>query len=496
MDIDFSAVSAAYDAAARATIYLVDVGSHEAEELALLDRHFWRAGQGDHESVAWETRNVLSSVRWRMLLDILPLDRPEMGLLAAASHLDGLAEKMGKATEDASRASEAANLLRNLSAMANPLAGSVLELLRDSPEPERLLVLSSRLAAETTEYLANLEVPTGVVQEAAVRKLAVLPSIIAVGPPRFFGAAFRTAARANSVCFVQYGFEHKDVEPGGIFGDDGQLQTPPVRFSGLGRLNLQLEPFDLDEAQRASADRIAASHVDGHGEPVDAMLIILHDGYAVWTETDDRNWMQCVDESKQRPAIVHRKASELQPGDVLVLRVDGAEPDFIRAVADSEFGAGPLRVVQDQWKAALRRQIDNAGGFERAARDLNRLGAVSANFRYWTTKRCISPRRQEDFFAVATYTGTLPQVARDQWVALQKIHSAHNRAGTYVRGELVSKLLSAGTAELDSTGHQSYEIPKCGQLDAFRVRLVTDKVRAVPASSIDRPFMVRESLWH
>lgn len=496
MSIDFSAVSAAYDAAARATVYLVNVSSHEAEELALLERHFWRAGQDDHESVAWEARNVLCSVRWRILLDILPLDLPEMGLLAAAGQLDGLAERLGEGTEEASRASEASNLLRTLLALENPLAGPVLELLSDSSYPERLLVLSSRLAAETSEYLARLEVPTAVVQEAAVRNHAVVPSVIAVGPPRFFGAAFRTAARANSVCFVQYGFEHKDVEPGGIFGEDGQLQTPPVRFSGSGRLNLQLEPFDLDEAQRTSADRIAASHVDGHGEPVDAMLMILHDGFAVWTETDDRNWMQCVDESGQRPAIVHRKASELQTGDVLVLRVDGAEPDFIRAVADSEFGAGPHRVVQDQWKAALRRQIDIAGGFENAGRDLKRLGAVSANFRYWTTKRCISPRRQEDFFAVARYTGIRPEVALVQWADLQKIHSAHNRAGTYVRRELVSKLLSAGTAELDSTGHQSYEIPKCGQLDAFRVRLVTDKVRAVPASSIDRPFRVEESLWH
>ncbi len=495
MTVDLFSVDSAYGSAARSSIYLVNVSSPEAERLALLERHFWQAGRDELAIVARDAHDALSHIRYRMLLDILPLDRAEMGLAAAAKRLDELTEALGIGSEDSKRAEEASALLRSLLGMENPLAEPTISLLLDSPEDERVLVMSSRLAAETYQYLAAAGAPASVVLEAAVRKQAVVPSMVAVGPPRFFSAALRTAARANSLCFVQFGFEHREVEPGGIFGDEGGLQTPAVRASGSGRLNLSLEPFDATEARRAAADRIAETWADVGGEPVEAMLIVLHDGFAVWTETDKENWMQCVDDGGQRPVLVNRKASELQPGDILVLRVDGAESDFIREIADEQFGASAYRPAQAAWKAALRKKINEAGGFARASQDLQGLGVRANNLPYWTGKRCISPKLQSDFLGVARYTGTLPETALDQWESLQKIHTAHNRAGTHVRRELEAMLLSSGTSQLDRTGHQSYEIEMCGQLDAFRIQLVSDRIRLVSASRIDRPFKIQESLW-
>lgn len=493
----FAITSESYEICARGQIYVVHAHDPLVTEVARADQTLRR--MLDPEDATLQRVAELSRfARFRSISSVLPYTHPALGLTLLCQELDRECSILPPSTpgfEHARRALRAIGAL--LDSGENTLGTQVVELLADEDPHARLLAIrrGGRLVEATETFLHEMGVPTRVAEGSALASEHFVQTLVCVGPAAFFPSASWTAPRAESTCFVNYGLSWSEPQPGGLFGEEGGLHTPTFRQSGEVERDVLIERVVADDALALAASRIARRTSPTPHEAVEAVLLVLADGYAVWTEADDRNWMLCVDADAPLHPVIRRKPQRsIGEGDFIVLRDGEADSDFIRALADARCGSAPHRPAQEHWKAHLRQAVAAEGGISAAEGQLARLGAVSANLRYWIGPKCIHPQTLQDFTAVCTFSGLTAQTGQ-LWGAMGEIRRAHLRAGQLIRKELEDRLLEEGAETLVRIGIQRYEVEALGHLTAFRFLYRHPAPAFVSATLIDKPFVAEEAGW-
>lgn len=491
----FAVADTTYKAASRCSVYVVHVEPGDVEVVAEAHQRLRKITWDEDE--AGKLLEILRYARFRLVSSLVPYSSEQLGLAELIVGLDAEMEFLTPGTETHHLTSQAREALRRLtSSGSNPLGEAALELLGDVPTNERMVaVRQSRTVEATGLYLTGAGAPSQVVSAQSLRSADGCESLICVGPPQFFPSATWTASRWESVCFIQYPFGWRPPAEGGAFGPDGGLKTPRFRESGTAETRGEIEPFNVSESIQMAASSASRKNRFTGGEEIESFMLLLEDGYAVWTETDESNWMLCIDaDEPDSPLIVNKAASTIGPGDYLVLRSGTRDADYIRELADEEFGAAQLRKNQARWKKALAEAVSSAGSVAAAQRELRRLGATTTNVRHWTSEASIRPQRYSDFVAACRFSG-IESEAESLWDDLGKIFRAHLQAGQQVRQDLESNLLSDGVHELVASGVQSYTLPRLGELAGYRVLYRNPGSEMISLGMIDRPFRAAEGGW-
>lgn len=491
----FWSADASYVAASRASVYVVHKEPGAVEAVASVHGALRKLRAADDTGVLDELEEQVRFARFRLISTVLPYDNEHLGLAVLSDLIRRVGENASRsAFALATAASDAIDELCKSS--VNPLGEAAVEALAELTASDRLLVLRyDRLTAATTLHLAERGVPARVITASALASLSVCESLVLVGPPSFFPEATWTAARADSIVFVHYPFGWRAPESGGLLGPEGGLITPTFRESGiLSTRHTSIETLDVDDSIRQAAERAAKRSIVGGRDEVDAFMLVLSNGYAVWTEADDRNWMLCIDvDDLSRPAIIRKPSRTIGASDYLLLREGDSAPDFVRDLADQRFGSRKHRVAQETWKDGLRTFVA-VNGHSGAESELRRRGGQTSNTRYWVGPRCIHPQRRRDFEAVCAVSG-LADRSGELWEAMQKIRRAHLRAGQSIRRELESSLLQNGASELVDRGYSKFEVAGLGELAAYAVLYRHPTVERIAGTRIDRPFLAEEAGW-
>jgi hypothetical protein len=493
----FGNTSEAYERSGSASVYLVYVTPGLVAPIARAHtrlRQLVRNGDDDLAPIA----ELMRFARFRLATNILPPTHPALELEdlsgSLAEHIDEL--DPGTPSHHAATHGQQA-ILGLLTADTTTIGEAALDTLAATGADECTLVLvSSRYVGGTAAYLDELGVPTEVICKNTLRGHTPQAVLVCIGPHHFFPAAAWNAARTDSVCFVQYPFGERRTASGGLFGADGQLNTPKFRVSGEAAVIEDIETMDLDEGLVAAAAREASRRSSNGPDAVEGVLLLLEGGYAVWTAVGDGSWMWSIDFSDvENPAVAAVKVENIVTGSYVIFRSRGAGSALVAAVADASHGTKKLRPAQRKWKAALASAIDAAGGHGNAVAEIRSRGAITVNLRHWVSEYSIRPNRRADYEAVTDFAG-LTGESDAIWHSLSAIKRAHHRAGLTIRKELERSLITSGAQELVTNGHQRLDVAGLGTLSAFRVVHQHSDRKFVDPAIIDEPFIVEERGWH
>lgn len=170
---------------------------------------------------------------------------------------------------------------------------------------------------------------------------------------------------------------------------------------------------------------------------------------------------------------------------VLLLRVGSSETEAIVSMANQLGGeeVSEYRLLQVQWKAALRQKV-KLMGIERVKRDLQDLGIVNPWIGEWMHPTNIRPNSLANFSALLKYLGIEPDLTV---TAMSHLRHLHQIAGMRFRKILKSKFENIQLSDFVKTGFllvdmgEDVEVAKLG---AFRVVSVGNDVLQVPESAV------------
>jgi hypothetical protein len=154
------------------------------------------------------------------------------------------------------------------------------------------------------------------------------------------------------------------------------------------------------------------------------------------------------------------KAGEIEPGMYVLLRTGGGG-DFIVPVADQSMGAKgkKARQYQKNWKKLLRSLVISEGSAKIVGRLLE-LGSVRANLnnlRNWMSERNIKTDAREDFDSIMKLVG-LGSQSGEYWDEMERIDSAHRRAGFQIKQMLLDNVQKSDLKTLKRTGKMIFEL--------------------------------------
>jgi hypothetical protein len=194
---------------------------------------------------------------------------------------------------------------------------------------------------------------------------------------------------------------------------------------------------------------------------------------------------------------LHRKlVTDLEDGDVVVIRSSGTDGDDIELIADALLardGYAGLRQIALDWKPLVAAAIR-----ERKARNvadsLRKFGGYvpsAAYLKNWAGSEVMSPQRFDDFrallFAVLptsqTSVADLEKHVAQRWGAIEQLKRYHHRAGQHIRKTLLAKISKlAASGQLLSDDDIRITLP-----DVEGAEMALLRVAAVDPSTVDVP---------
>lgn len=482
-------VNQSYKSAARVSVYVEFAEPGGVATIAQAQSELFKLiAQGDEDLQS--AADILRKLRFRLATNVLPPGDPALGIAELSEELAAQAAELSpdsRAGATVDGALEATALL--LAEPESQLGAAAVGVLGTERPDRRMLVLRyPRRVAATQQYLRDAGVPTVVCSRSEVRRQEQMGSMVLIGDPQFYQASTWTAARAESVCFVQYPLAHKPVPEGGLFGKAGGLQTPVFRLSGSIEPIPRVEFFDPDVVVVEAGQREAERRRSDRPDAVEAALLLLDADHQVWTAVGDGRFMWALDlENPSDPTVSPVSTDNVRAESFVIFRDEGAAGSLIQAIADRDFGASAHREAQSEWKQALTSAIHRAGGFADARRKMLSLGASSPNPRGWSAPESIRPNSRSDFGVACKFAG-LADKADELWSALSEIKSAHSRAGVWVRERLLESLVAEQLDQLQDDGFLSLDLPGLGRLSVYRVLHVHPETVSVDPALIDQPF--------
>jgi len=444
----------------------------------------------DPDSGYEEIVKYLSHVRYRLITSVLPFDDEILGLAELSCVLGAQLVSIGENTPDYKYVRAAIESLGELiESKANPIGLMVCKILENFKGRSVIALQYGHQKLRTSEYFESLGFNVEIVQSSQLKRIDVVDKLILVGPPKFFDASIWSAPCAKSIQVVQYPQGEALPKTDGLFGSDAGLFERKIIENGFSSFTRKIELFNEADELMDSVTRVVRSHSvnQGSGETIDAILIALAKNHGVWTELDESNYLLCVEADRYgHGQIVKKQIMEISLGDFLLLREGESDPDYVQEIANSKFGAKKYRKNQTEWKIALKNAVVTAGGLLAANSILSTYGARVFNLKYWIGKG-IGPGSLRDFEAVCRFSNLNIDVS-SRYQEIEKIRSAHQKAGAFIRKELQKNLLASGIDELMESGYQSCEVEALGKIAAFEVKYKDDQISKVLVSHLDRPF--------
>jgi hypothetical protein len=185
-------------------------------------------------------------------------------------------------------------------------------------------------------------------------------------------------------------------------------------------------------------------------------------------------------------------SQDLRVGDFILLRTQGGDDDYIRAMADEYLGATRaerLRSLQTEWKDGLSVAARRLGltGLITALKNNGSTVANHMNVRNWLSSMSLRTRDRADFAAILVVAG-LTGREDEFWSAMGELHSAHIHAGHRIGELLREAVASADLSSLQEDGRADIALQdnRAGSLSALRVEAISpDRVR-VPQHALGR----------
>ena len=462
--------------------------------------------------------------RYQFLLSTLPLPSNHPSIYPAGT-IEVLEERLRQChLLYPEHAQTAKDLLIRLSTLVseglNPLFNELLQLGDKSERASVALVVKEpHFIRDVESLLASEEVLRNVVVVGAqhLRENYCYDQLIILGAPRWYPEHVYTAPRGREIHVVCYDWVRDNWKPERAFiGSSsssrssifsrGQLDKHALSSPSSDHLSAEelLPEIDLDQLHKRFSRH---STGDLELEAVQARLLLLEGGSAVFIEASENSKVMVIDLDEDEEGGTERRTSSLprvtvsdiEPGMYVLLRTGGGG-DYLIPLADKFLGknAQKLREGQEHWKGLLIEKARERGLLETsvALLDLGSMRAEENNLRNWMSSRNIRPHDKEDFAAIMKLIG-LAEQTDEYWRNAGIIRSAHIRAGFRIRKLLLTQAANADFSELERTGRMDFELPgaNAGSITAFRVIAVSQNLYTVPVSQVGDPFESDDALW-
>jgi hypothetical protein len=321
--------------------------------------------------------------------------------------------------------------------------------------------------------------------------------IVLVGAARWFPDYVITAPRGGGIWIVRYGWIRDTTPTRRVFDQHWPKDAASFTSDPADGDN----PDEVLDAQEilpsidwGAIERRGLTQVEHSLEDVPAKIALLEGDFGVFLEDDESATVLTVDLEADDPTERVRRThvQRLMSGMIVLLRTTGGG-DYILPVADKILGnaATSLRSCQREWKAGLRRAVNQSSLFEISIRLLERGStcANEVNVRNWMSLRTIKTYDPKDFAAIMELIG-LKHRTEEYWNAMVTISQAHQKAGQQIRRALLRRLRELDLTILEREGRLDISLPDidAGALTAFRVIDVASANQLIGTSKLSHPF--------
>ena|GEM_PF-3973044 len=479
-----------YWMASEGVAYIEAVESERLQKFCLQFERLKSLIRNDELEDPWQSiMRVFSRVRMRLLALPVPFYSDSIGIGAIEVEVESLLKQIGADDSNRSIVTDCLESLQELESPSheNPLANRILEILDLGDSDSRgVVVLRSEWIASTAMWIEKHLSGVGVwsrndAQAIPIQQLLVLP-----GKPQYFArrdedtVPFLTAPRAESTCFVQFDFLGLPRPVPGLLKAESSL-----KIRGNFRVPELVIEENRDPSETFDWELIRYNRSQGRTEEVDdfvpARAVTFADfSYTFVLVSDDGISQVAKSDPLGKIKIISKPSTEIDIGDVLIIRTGGSEAGHVRDLADHYFGAGPHRSKIEDWKNRVRRAASLAGGPEAARRAMGKKSGAARNFLHWISPSAIRPRERSDFETVSRFAGFSPCEAGEVWNAMSKVFLAHIQAGQMIRDRLEEGLEGRSLQSLEDSEYLEVEIEGFGILRASRVVGIAPFTDTVP----------------
>lgn len=490
-----------YIVASTAVVVWDDVVSELFEEFSIGLTALERELADDKGAEVWlEIRRILRRARSAISATPLPFRHTDLGLARA---LDDVSPAVARAA--AQYSDEPVAMLNHLVVLLERLANS-----SENPLGEKVISIGSDVAG------AGLLLPISRHREAVVRFIRSVGALsgmnvttpkeladrsrpytqlLVVGSTQWYrhDRHVVVSPRAHEVHLLRWDWMRDSLPEMTLFaksrlGRVAHASPPPTPEGNRTFLDgVDLVPR-IDWA--ALSNRFSEIPVAGSGELVEARVLMLTNDRAV-AVSGARGTIHIVEPELEGPKRIREsEVDDLEVGDFVLLRSQGGG-DLVVEVANQALGsdAASLRVMQREWKTALRNRVAEAT-LAFVVDRLRQFGAQRAsaqNLRNWMSYRSLKTADFDDFASIMKFLGREADADRF-WTAMSKLDNAHRRAGHTIRKMLIKVVTNADLAPLEAKGMMQFNLPAKGggSLTAFRVDGIAPDLLQVSENRLGR----------
>ena len=374
-----------------------------------------------------------------------------------------------------------------------------------------VLVLSSAIVSELQSVLDQhcQGVPTAVISKWQLKNPDVHDNLLIVGAPHWYPEHIIDAPRSPNIDIVVFEWikvalnlrEHFEEQLGVVHepirsvSSTQQIATDADQTSVI---DLVMPSIDWSSISDRVRDNIETP--DRADVKVNALLVKLAgDLYTSFLYSSSARVL-VVDTTTSGEALdlVYRDVSEIEAGDLVVLRTEGGS-DLLVPIANRLLGksANELRERQERWKAKISGKVQQSD-LDTVVRRLRQLGGKRANannVRNWMSLNNHRPQDYSDFLAIMRLIGE-ENKARLYWDGARSLERAHRKAGFVIRKLLLEQVRNADIISLQRTGRADFSLDYegSGTISVIRIEAVSPNVFEVPEYRIGQVFK-EESSW-
>jgi hypothetical protein len=338
-----------------------------------------------------------------------------------------------------------------------------------------------------------------------------------LGSSRWFPEWCFTAPRSRQIDLVQYHWVWDDGEypaafpfnqrsvPGTSFvtasAPELASSTAPQGMEEPAEEPIALHLPTLDWQRLLAHERLEPGDDEEARDAVPARLYALQGYVGVWLACEEDETVLGLHLDPDEPGkhrVERLKVQELEPGDYVLLRTEGAG-DLLDTLAGQLLGSEGTRArqIHQEWKKVVRQQVFRCVTYEKAVRRLRDFGAVKAsvgNLRHWEKDDNLRPQRDEDFHALVAFCG---MEARTEEItqAAERLRFAQQSAGHRISQMIRTAIAVTDLTPLEREGRQVFTLPITvggGTFTAFSVVAISEQEAWITPSRLNRPISLEE----
>ena len=482
-----------YRVADEGVAYVEAIGSDQLQRFCLQFDRLKSAIRIEELDEPWlAIRGILSALRMRLLAMPIPFDSQEIGVVSTRREVERLFKQIGSGDSNSDVVSACIGGLRGIESLTslNPLGDRVVSILETGERYSRgIVVLKQEWIAPTKKWINDYFGDVGVWSRKDGPAIPIHQLLVLPGRPSNFArmyeetVPFLTAPRAESTCFVQFDFLGLPKVIPGLLDESTSASSRPIR--GGFRVPDVIIDESPDEWEKFDWDSIRYRPPARGGpeadEFVQARAVTFADGSHSFVLLSEEGTVQtATSDETGRIKLITKSSTELDLGDVLIIRTEGSEAGHVRDLADNYFDAAQYRLVLENWKARVRDAVTLEGGPAAARRAMGADTGAARNFDNWISPTAIRPRERSDFEIVSRFAGFSLRDADDTWDAMSRIYNAHIQAGHLIRDRLEDGLEGRSLQSLEDAEYIEVEIDGFGTLRASRITGIAPFTDTVP----------------